>query len=91
MCLSKLLSGYEITLISLKKAIEDDDSKRIKMLDHVVSAEFEAILEYQPDTADELRQLAEFLLTQLNSENDRSEVQSAIVEKLTSLFSHAFR
>ena len=86
MTLSDQISEYEADLKNLKLAIKEDDQAAIEEFDRLVSRKFEAIIEVNPKSTDDLRAQFSFLLAHLLPEHERSNLQKRVTLKLTYLF-----
>ena len=85
--LSELIAAYEKTLLELQAAIYFKDEDRIYELDKLASIEWRCILEYDPNTNQEIERLAEFLINHLIGSQPESGINQQIGQKLRDIIS----
>lgn len=82
MTLSELIQKHTELTDSIIAVIHDDDEAKLKQLDLEINSVFDSILNYKPESNEDLETIIAFLLDQLVPSDGRSLNQERMCRKL---------
>ena len=83
--IERWIEEFHSTNAEIERAIECEDSARLRTLDSEAQAAWQKIISYEPSSLEERRSVANFLLENLIGIEENSSVNRRIKDKLLSL------